>query len=157
MRSELTRLAPLALTMAGPSARMHADSLARIEGVQMPGPTTQSLSNNLQALSTDVSTLRSGFSEFRAQVNIQLAFIKWVGVFLSGILVALVAGAVNIAWNASALNSEVKQQGARIEKIEKNSEAIIQHLEQIERRLETVAARLVPDDQQPKTKPNSGE
>ena len=123
----------------------------------MAGPSTQNLSDDLKKLSGDFADFRSDFSGLRSQVNVQLAFIKWVGVFFSGILVALVSGAVTIAWNASALNSEVKQQGLRVEKIEKNSETITHQLERIEHRLESMAARFAPDAQQPNTKPKAGE
>lgn len=125
--------------------------------IQIPGPTAQSGSDELKKLAGDFSTTRSDFSGFSAKASVQLALIKWVGVFFSGILVALVAGAVNIAWHASALNSEVRHQGRRLEKIEKNSEVVIQHLEGIERRLDAFAARLAPDYLQPKEKPRTGE
>ena len=39
--------------------------------------------------------------------------IEWIGIFFATVLVALVAGAVNVAWNASALNSEVRRSPAR--------------------------------------------
>jgi hypothetical protein len=53
--------------------------------------------------------------EFRVEMRTQLGFIKWVGVFFATVLVALVAGAVNVAWNASALNSEVKNQAKQLD------------------------------------------
>ena len=125
---------------------------SRSEDVKTAGPTTQHLSDDLKKLSGEFSTFHSEFSAFRAQVNVHLAFIKWVGVFFSGILVALIAGAVTVAWNASALNSEVRQQGSRMERIEKNSDAIIQHLERIERRQEAATVRLAPELQLPSDK-----
>lgn len=104
-------------------------------------------------LSREVLILRTEFSESRGQVNTHLGFIKWLGVFISGILIAFFAGAVNVAWNASALYSEVKQQGTRIEKLEKNVEkldekldktlaTVLQRFDQIERRLDKIDSRL---------------
>lgn len=129
----------------------------------MAGP-TQAVSDDLKKLwgefssfrSVEFSTFRSEFAGFRAQVNVQLALIKWVGVFFSGILVALVGAAVNIAWNASALNSDVKQQGMQISKIEKGSEAILEKLDRIERRFDALNAILEREFPPRKGQPKSG-
>jgi hypothetical protein len=64
-----------------------------------------------------VADLRNEFTGFRSTVETQLAVIKWIGVFFAGVLVALVAGAISVAWSASALNSEVKQMAKQLDTI----------------------------------------
>lgn len=62
-------------------------------------------------------SIEKDLGEFRTEVRTQLGFIKWLGVFFASVLVALVAGAVNVAWNASALNSDVKQMARQLDAI----------------------------------------
>jgi hypothetical protein len=127
----------------------------------MAGPTTQVLSEDPKSLTREVSASRaefaSEFAGFRSQVNTQLGVIKWLGVFFAGILVSLFGGIVNLAWNASALNSEVKQQGIRLDRLEKNSDAILLRLERIDGRLETLGARLDEDNRPRKEPGKAGE
>jgi archaellum component FlaC len=89
------------------------------------------LTKEVRELGKGVDALRNEFTGFRASVETQLGFIKWVGVFFAGVLVALVAGAVNVAWNASALNSEVKTQGSRLDKMDGRLDGIAKQLETI--------------------------
>ena len=121
----------------------------------MAGPTTQVLSDDLKTLRKEVSDFRLESSRFMAQVSSQLAFLKWIGVFFSGILVALVCGAVTVAWNASAVNSEIKQQGMRIERMSRNSDDLIQRLDRIDRRLEALGER--SKDNESKRQTGAGE
>jgi hypothetical protein len=67
----------------------------------------------------------------------QLRFIRWIGVFFAGILVILVGASIGVTWNASALNSEVKHQGQRLEKVEARLDAI-------DRKLDTLISRTAP-------------
>ena len=62
-------------------------------------------------------SIEKDLGEFRTEVRTQLGFIKWLGVFFASVLVALVAGAVTVAWNASALNSDVKQMAKQLDTI----------------------------------------
>jgi hypothetical protein len=96
------------------------------------GPTTKSVDEDLGELAKEVKDLarsvdglRNEFTGFRSTVETQLGVIKWIGVFFAGVLVALVAGAVNVAWNASALNSEVKQQGGRLDKMDAKLDTLL--------------------------------
>ncbi len=73
----------------------------------MPGPTTETLATDFKDLSRDLNALREEFANFRGRVDTQLGIIKWLGAFFAGILVSLVGSAVWLAWNASALTSEV--------------------------------------------------
>jgi outer membrane murein-binding lipoprotein Lpp len=83
------------------------------------------LTSEVKDLTRSVDSLRNEFTGFRSTVETQLGVIKWIGVFFAGVLVALVAGAINVAWNASALNSEVKSQGGRLDKIESKLDTLI--------------------------------
>jgi hypothetical protein len=62
-------------------------------------------------------SIEKELGEFRTEVRTQLGFIKWLGVFFAGVLLMLVGGAVNVAWNASALNSDVKQMARQLDTI----------------------------------------
>ncbi len=73
-----------------------------------------------------------------ATVQTELRFIRWIGAFFAGILVMLVGGAITLSWNASALNSEVKQQGGRLEKIEQQ----FGRLDKIEQQLGQVVLKV---------------
>lgn len=112
------------------------------------GPTVKSVEEDLGELAGEVKdlgrsvdALRNEVTGFRASVETQLGFIKWVGVFFAGVLVALVAGAVNVAWNASALNSEVKTQGGRLDKIEGRLDGMARQLDTLIRRTEPVKGK----------------
>jgi hypothetical protein len=100
------------------------------------------LSDDFKELKKELVDFRLETSKFMAQISTQLGFFKWIGMFFSGILVALVAGAVTITWNASAMNSELKEQGRRIEQLSKGLEQQGRRLEQQGTRLEQQGTRL---------------
>jgi hypothetical protein len=52
---------------------------------------------------------------FRNKVDTHLQFIKWIGVFFAGILVAVVVGSGRVVWDAATVSSDVKQQGRVLE------------------------------------------
>jgi archaellum component FlaC len=115
------------------------------------GPTAKSveedlgeLTNEVKDLSRGVDALRNEVTGFRASAETQLGFIKWVGVFFAGILVALVGTSINVAWNASALNSEVKAQGGRLDKVESRLDKIDGRLDGIGKQLEAILRQTAP-------------
>ena len=87
----------------------------------MPTATDEKLATDLTEFRLEVEkrfgSLGRELGEFRTEVRTQLGFIKWLGIFFATVLVALVAGAVNVAWNASALNSDVKQMAKQLDTI----------------------------------------
>jgi hypothetical protein len=93
--------------------RKMADSLAslRVEVAQRFG----TLSTDIEARFGAVNTRLEG-------IQVELRAIQWVGAFFAGILITLVAGAIGVAWNASALNSEVKQMAKQIDVLIRRSE-----------------------------------
>jgi hypothetical protein len=70
---------------------------------------------------------------FRSGVETELRLIRKLGNWLLGgafgILAAMVTSAATIGWSASAVVSEVKQQGQRIEKLESRLDAQIGKLD----------------------------
>jgi hypothetical protein len=58
------------------------------------------------------------FVGFRSEVKNDLRWIKGIGAFFAVVLASMVAGSVTVAWNASAVVSEVTQPGKRLDKIE---------------------------------------
>jgi DNA repair exonuclease SbcCD ATPase subunit len=60
-------------------------------------------------------SLEKTFEGFRNKVETHLQFIKWLGVFFAGILVAVVVGSGRVVWDAATVSSDVKQQGRVLE------------------------------------------
>jgi hypothetical protein len=91
----------------------------------MPVPTDQlseeikelglRLTARMDGLEAGLRGLREEFVIFRERVDTHLAYIKWTGVFFSGILVALFLGALSVAYQAGGVSSDVKQQGKLLE------------------------------------------
>jgi hypothetical protein len=87
----------------------------------MPTETDEKIASDLAEFRLETEKrfglIDKDLGEFRIEVRTQLGVIKWIGVFFAGILVALVAGAISVAWSASALNSEVKQMAKQLDTI----------------------------------------
>src|SRR5437016_7497435 len=93
----------------------------------MPTPADQQLAEDIHEVAEHLAGFRVEVAERFGVVNTglkeiqgDLRWIKWIGGFFATALMALIAGAVTVSWNASALNSEVKHQGGRLEAL--NSE-----------------------------------
>jgi len=106
----------------------------------MPAPAPTELLaediHDLRASNRDISAEIKGLQNGQASIQTELAtiktelkFIKWIGGFASTFLAGLILSAIALAWNASALNSEVKQQGSHLEKIEQQLSQVIQHID----------------------------
>jgi archaellum component FlaC len=93
-------------------------------------------------LATSVNGLRTEFAGFKASVDTQLAFIKWVGTVFTAVLIAVLTGTGGLIWSASALNSRVEQQGGRLEKVEGRMEKVEGRLDKIEGRLDKIDQQL---------------
>ncbi len=75
-------------------------------------------------MTTEFGKLREDLGDFRLEserrfgsiekvlsgIQEHLKFIRWVGVFFAGILVAAVAGAGHVVWDAATINAEVNHQ-----------------------------------------------
>ena len=94
----------------------------------MPVPTDQ-LAEDLKSLTETVIGLKVGSAKFHASVEVRLAVIPWVGIFFASLLIPLVGAALTIAWNASSIVSEVRQQGGRLEKIEQQLIQVVQRMD----------------------------
>ena len=120
----------------------------------MPTATDEKLGEQIHEVAENLAGFRLEMAErfgastrpsegFRNKVDTHLQFIKWIGVFFAGILVAVVFGAGRVVWDAATvssdvkqqgrvletLNSEVKQQGTRLDKIDGRLEAMQKQLE----------------------------
>ncbi len=102
------------------------------------GPTTHSLDERIDALAEDMKELTRSVRDF----GNDLLWIKRIGAFVAALLVAAGIGSGRLIWDASALNSDVKQQGGRLEKIEGRLDGIDGRLDRVERRLDRVEGRL---------------
>ena len=110
----------------------------------------------MDGLEAGIRDLREGFAGFRGRVDAYLGFMKWLGVFVAGILVAVVAGTGRVVWDASAVNTEmkhqgvqfdamsteVKQQGTRLDAMSTEVKQQGTRLENVEKRLDGVEKRL---------------
>jgi uncharacterized protein HemX len=88
------------------------------------GPTTKAVDEDLGELTKDVkelsrgvADLRTEFVGFRTGVDKDLKLIKGIGIFFSGVLLAVVAGAGHVVWDAATINSEVKQHGEKFNEL----------------------------------------
>ena len=117
----------------------------------MPVP-TELLADEIKDLTVSMGALRTEFAGFRGVVETKLSLIeaigRWIVRFSAGVLVAIVVGAASIAWRASSLESEVRQQGVRLGRVEQQ----LGRLDKIEQQLGQIIQRL---DQaaMPKSKP----
>ncbi len=105
---------------------------------------TDQLAEEIKDLTTSVNGLRTDFAGFKASVDTQLAFVKWVGTVFTAVLIMIVTGTGGLIWSASALHSKVEQQDGRLDKIEGRLEKI----EQQDGRLDKIEGRLEKIDQQ---------
>jgi len=95
-----------------------------------------------KSLAASVNNLRTDFAGFRGSMESDMRTIRWAGSFFAAILVVLVGCAINPSWQAAVLNTDVKVQGSRLEKVEQRLDRADQQLDQIERRFDRVNAQL---------------
>src|SRR2546423_1738516 len=91
----------------------------------MPTPPDQQLAEDIQEVAENLAgfpveisekfgTVHADLEGFRSAVESNLKIIRWLGMFFASLLVALFVGSLTVAWNASALNSDVKEIGRRL-------------------------------------------
>jgi uncharacterized coiled-coil DUF342 family protein len=116
----------------------------------------QRIAARIDGLEAGVQDFREESAGFRGRVDTYFGFMKWLGVFFAGILVAVVAGTGRVVWDASAVStsmkqqviqfdemrSEVKQQGKRLDGVEKRLDGVEKKLEQQGTRLDGIEKRL---------------
>ena len=91
----------------------------------VPTATDERLAQDLAAFRLETEKRFGSVEKVLSGILEQLKFIRWIGVFFAGVLVILVGAAIGVTWNASALNSEVKHQGQRLDGIEKKLDTLI--------------------------------
>jgi hypothetical protein len=104
---------------------------------------------DIKALDVSVNALRTDFAAFKSSTETRLDMVlgigKWAAAsvtagFAAG-LIAFIGGAVGVSWSASALNSNVEHQGARLDKIESRLDGSDAKLDLIVRRLDQAAPK----------------
>jgi hypothetical protein len=120
----------------------------------MPTPTDEKLALGIDEVKEDLANFRVEVVErfgavekdlagFRSGVETELRIIRKLGTWLLGgvfgVVAALVTGAATIGWAASAVVSEVKNQGQRMDKLEGRLDAMGKQLETLIHRTEPKA------------------
>ena len=104
-------------------------------------------------LAADIADLRVAmerrFGEVGGQlaaIQAELGLIRKLGDRLFGTAIGIIGtmifGAATVAWAASAVSSDVRHQGGRIEKVETLLEATGKRLDRVESRLEAMGKQL---------------
>ncbi len=117
----------------------------------MPTATDEKLGEQIHEVAENLAGFRLEMAErfgalettlegFRSKVDTHLQFIKWIGVFFAGILVAVVVGSGRVVWDAATVSSEMKQQGRVLETLASDVKQQGTRLEQQGRVLETLAS-----------------
>jgi tetrahydromethanopterin S-methyltransferase subunit G len=98
-------------------------------------PTAPEVSADLADFRVEVSERFGQVESKLAGIEKELGIIRKLGTWLLGgvfgLVAALITGAATIGWSASAVNSEVKHQGQRIDQVEKRLDAMDQKLDLI--------------------------
>jgi predicted nucleic acid-binding Zn-ribbon protein len=114
---------------------------------------TDHLADEIKDLTASVIGLRTEFAGFKGSVETELQLTRTLGKFVAGFLVAIVASAFGLTWQAGALNAEVKLNAIQLEKrMDKLEAKVDQRFGQIEQQLGQIVQRL--DQVVAKTKPN---
>lgn len=124
-----------------------------------PSATDEKLAERIDGLAERVTELRTDYAGFRASVETELKLIRKLGDRLLsvgiGIIGTMIIGAATIAWAASAVVSDVRHQGDRIDKIEARLDAMGKQLDTLISRTAPAAAPVPAPSAEPK-KPISG-
>jgi len=121
---------------------------------------TDHLADEIKDLAASVNGLRADFAGFKRSVEKELQLTRTLGKFVAGFLVAIVASAFGLAWQAGALSAEVKLNAVQLEKRMDKLEARFDKLEakvdqrfgQVDQQLGQIIQRL--DQVVAKTKAN---
>jgi hypothetical protein len=115
------------------------------------GPTTKSVDEDLGELAKEMRDLGRRTDESIAGLRTDLAgikndlkWIKGIGAVFVATFMAFVGGAVNVAWNASALNSEVKAQGEKLGELKSEVKGQGVRLDGIDAKLDILVHRGEP-------------
>ncbi len=98
----------------------------------MPVP-TEMLQEEIRTIYTKLDAIALALTDILKQLSVaqtELRFVKWIGAFAATFLAGLFVSIIALTGNASALNSEVKQQGTRLERIEQQLGRVIERIDQ---------------------------
>ena len=115
----------------------------------MPTATDEKLAESRANFRVEVSErfgkVERDLEGFRSGVETELRIIRKLGTWLLGgvfgVVAALVTGAATVGWSASAVVSEVKSQGQRVDKLEGRIDRVEKRLDGIDQKLEILIRR----------------
>lgn len=115
-----------------------------------PTATDEKLSDRIDALAGSVAEFRTEAAGKLAAIETELGIIRKLGTWLLGgvfgLVAALISGAATIGWSASAVVTEARHQGIRIDKLEGRMDGVEKRLEGIDRKLDTLLSRPSPSE-----------
>jgi predicted nucleic acid-binding Zn-ribbon protein len=107
---------------------------------------TDHLADEIKEIATGLVDLRTDLAGFKGSVETELKYIhaatNSLVKVLTGATIAILAGAVGVIWSSSALNSEVKYQGVRIDKVEQRFDKVDGRLDQLSSEVKQQGIRL---------------
>jgi methyl-accepting chemotaxis protein len=109
-------------------------------GGVMAGPTTESLSIDLKALTREVAAFRGEFNEFRGRMENTVGFLKWLGTFLATATLGLIGTVMMLTWEAAKRDARGASQTAQFVGLERAVASHSDRLDRVDRSLERAAA-----------------
>lgn len=107
---------------------------------------TDHLADEIKEIATGLVDLRTDLAGFKGSVETELKYIHAAAnslvKVLTGATIAILAGAIGVIWSSSALNSEVKYQGVRIDKAEQRFDKVDGRLDQLSSEVKQQGIRL---------------
>jgi tetrahydromethanopterin S-methyltransferase subunit G len=107
---------------------------------------TDHLADEIKEITTGLNALRADVAGFKGSVDTELKYIHAAANSLVKVLtsaaIAILAGAAGVIWSSSALNSEVKYQGIRFEKVEHRLDEVDGRLDQLSSEVKQQGVRL---------------
>lgn len=120
----------------------------RKESVLAPSATDEKLAERIDGVIRTLSDFRVEAAGKFASIETELGTIRKLGTWLLGgvfgLIAALITGAATVGWSASAVVSETKHQGERLEKLEGRMDRVEKRLDGIDRKLDTLIERAAP-------------
>jgi hypothetical protein len=118
----------------------------------MPTETDVKLATDLADFRVDMErrfgAVEKELAAFRSGVETELGIIRKLGTWLRGgvfgAVGTMIIGSATIAWSASAVNSKVEQQGARLDRFEGRLDRVEKRLDGIDQKLDTLISRTAP-------------
>ncbi len=89
-----------------------------------------------------MANMRADLAGFRSGIESELKWIKRVGGTLAALVFAVVLGSGRVIWDAATIAADVRQQGTRLEKVEKRLDGFEGRLDGMAKRLDSIDTKL---------------